>query len=350
MDKPFVTVIIPCLNEAASIRQCLNSVIANDYPKDRLEIVVMDGGSVDGTRSVVQSYQDCVPSVRLLDNPKKTAPSALNAGIKAARGEIIVRLDAHSFYASDHISKSVRYLIEWGADNVGGVWEIVPRSDTLIGRSIACALSHRFGVGNARYRIQGVRQPEEVDTVPFGCFRKGLFNKLGPFNEAVPRNEDIEFNTRIRKAGGKVMLAPDIKITYLARSTYRSFMQHTFDNGVKFGSRLSSFGHIFSWRHIVPLAALLWVLFMASGYMFFRITGLNWAANISLLTLSSPIAVYTVIALFCSLRIAIRLRSPLLVFIMPAMFFTLHSAHAAGSLFGIIKKILNNKPRPVKTV
>ena len=157
MSIPRVSVVIPCRNEAGYIEPCLDSILASDYPPDRLEILVIDGGSNDGSREILARYCQTHRSVALLDNPQGTTPAALNVGIRAASGEVIIRMDAHVLYPVDYISRLVRGLHESGADNVGGVLHTIPAADTAIARAIAVGMSHRFGVGNSHFRI-GVDQ------------------------------------------------------------------------------------------------------------------------------------------------------------------------------------------------
>ena len=152
---PFVSIIIPCRNERGFIATCLDSVLRDGFPLDRLEVLVVDGGSGDGTRDIVEEYSARFPCVRLLDNPRRAVPSALNIGIARASGDVIMRMDAHAELERGYIAGCLAALDEHNADNVGGIWKIVPRSPTAIGRAVVKALSHPFGVGNARYRLGG---------------------------------------------------------------------------------------------------------------------------------------------------------------------------------------------------
>ena len=227
-----VSIIIPCRNEKEFICKCLDSVIANDYPKESLEVLVVDGRSEDGTRQIVNEYSKKHSFIKMLDNPKKITPCALNIGIKNANGEIVIRLDAHSTYQNDYISKCVKYLYEYNADNVGGVWKIVPRSNTIVGKSIALASSNFFGGGDAYYRTGNFKEPKLVDTVFGGCYKKGIFDKIGYFNENLVRSQDMEFNLRLKKAGYKTLLVPDIIVYYYTRSTLKEVFNHRFKDGI----------------------------------------------------------------------------------------------------------------------
>jgi len=169
----FVSVIIPCRNEEKFVGKCLDSIIQNEYPKDSIEVLVVDGLSDDRTREIVRHYSLRYPFIKLFDNAKKIVPSSLNIGIREASGEIIIRMDAHNEYEKDYIKKCVYYLEKYNADNVGGIWITRPGKETTVAGSIALALSHAFGVGNAYYRI-GSKEPRYVDTVPFGCYKREI--------------------------------------------------------------------------------------------------------------------------------------------------------------------------------
>jgi len=150
---PFVTAVVPCRNEEKHIAKCLDSILANDYPKDRMEILVLDGMSEDGTREIVREYARRNACIHLVDNPQKHIPVAMNIGIKAALGERILKMDAHSTYQSEYISRCVHYQDVYGAENVGGIWKMVPGADTTTARAIMLWLGHRFGSGNANVKV-----------------------------------------------------------------------------------------------------------------------------------------------------------------------------------------------------
>jgi len=211
-----VSIVMPCRNEAAYIGPCLDSVLATDYPLDRLEVLVADGRSDDGTREIVERCAAQHPCVRLLDNAARITPAALNTAIRVATGDVIIRMDAHGVYPRDYVPRLVSALEETGADNVGGVVLTLPADDTATARAIALAFAHPLGVGNAYFRI-GVPRPRWVDTVPFGCFRRELFDRVGMFDEEMIRNQDDEFNLRLIGRGGRILLLPDVVSRYYAR-------------------------------------------------------------------------------------------------------------------------------------
>ena len=213
-----LSVICPIYNEENRIEACILSILAQDYPKEDLEVLFVDGQSSDRTCEIIAKYMQDYAFIKLLDNPKRIAPSALNIGIRASSGDIIMRLDAHAKYPDDYFSLLVNKLKQTGADNVGGVCRTLPAKDTSICRAIAHAMSSPFGMGNSHFRI-GANHEMWVDTVPFGCFRRELFDKIGFFDEELVRNQDDEFNGRIIKNGGKILLLPQVVIDYFARDT-----------------------------------------------------------------------------------------------------------------------------------
>ncbi len=242
----FVSIIIPCRNEKNFIGQCLESIAKQTYPKENLEVLVIDGISSDGTKEIVKTYIEKYPFIKLLENPKKYTPFGLNIGIREARGEVVARMDAHASYEKEYISKCVYYLQKYGADNVGGQMVTRSRNDTVFGRAVVAALSNRFGVGNAIFRV-GAKEPTLVDTVFGGCYRREVFDKIGYFDENLPRGQDMDLNLRLRKFGGKILLVPEIKSFYYAISDVWSFLDHSFTDGtelispLKFGVNLAYF-------------------------------------------------------------------------------------------------------------
>src|SRR6266699_7044334 len=256
---PFVSIIVPCRNEEKHIGRCLESILANDYPKERMEILVLDGMSEDKTREIVAGYADRFPCIRLVDNPQKHIPVAMNIGIRTARGERILKMDAHSTYQPEYISKCVHYQDLYGAENAGGVWKMVPGADTAMARAIVLGLGHRFGSGNANVKI-GVEKPTWSDTAAFGCFKKELFERIGLYDEKLLSSSDLDLNQRIKAAGGGILVVPDVVIYYAADANLRALRRHVFADGV-WVSYVMKFGKkAWSWRHWVPGAFVLSLL------------------------------------------------------------------------------------------
>src|SRR5205807_2595104 len=186
-----------------------------------------------------------------LDNPRRIAPCALNIGIQAARGEVILRMDAHVIYLPSYLPILVHALLERGADNVGGVLETLPGADTAVARAIALGLAHRLGVGNSYFRV-GASQPRWVDTVAFGCFRRAAFERAGLFDEELVRNQDDEFNFRLIRRGGRVLLMPTARAYYVARTSLRQLWRMYFQYGYFKPLVARKVGRVMTLRQLVP--------------------------------------------------------------------------------------------------
>jgi len=293
-----------------------------------MEILVVDGMSQDKTREVVKSYAQKYNFIKLVDNIKGFKPYAFNLGIQKALGEIIMIVGAHASIEKNYISQCVKYLNEYQADNVGGVMVTVPRENTLTAKAIALALSSPFGVGNARFRI-GSKKPIWVDTVFGGCFRKELFRKIGFFNEELIHSQDLEFNLRLKKHGGKILVVPEIKSYYYALSDFKSFCRHNFRNGLWAVYPLKFVQHLpVSVRHLVPFAFVSSLILSAILALFSPIF-----FKLFLLISSS----YLITSFYFSTKTAIRKRNLLYLLIMPFVFGTLHLVYGFGSLVGFIK-------------
>ena len=225
-----LSVIVPIYQEEKYISKCIDSMLSQDYPKDDLEIILVDGMSKDRTREIVATYTAKYPFIRMIDNPERIAPCAMNRGIKEAKGDVIMRLDAHVYYPKNYFSLLVEKLNELpGAENVGALCDTLPVNDSITAQSIAAVLSSSFGMGNSHFRV-GSDKEMEVDTVPFGCFHRSIFDKVGLYDEELVRNQDDELNARIIKAGGKIYLIPQLVCEYYARDTakkvYKMFYQY----------------------------------------------------------------------------------------------------------------------------
>jgi glycosyltransferase involved in cell wall biosynthesis len=322
-----VSIIIPCRNEEHFIQKCLDSVLENDYPKEKMEIFVVDGFSQDKTRKIVGEYIKKYPFIRLLDNPKFIAATALNIGIKEAKGDLIIRLDAHTTYDKSYISKCVDYSQTYNADNVGGIISITPRDDKMMGKAIVKAMASFLGTGGAKYK-GGVEKFEEVDTVPFGCFKKEVFNKVGLFNENLQRSQDMEFNLRLKRSGGKIYLFPDIISYYYVRSDLISFLKHNFIDGVwaiypfKFTKKL------FKLRHYLPLI-------FVSGLLGLLLLGLFLKPFLYIFW--GCAALYTLIIIYSAVKVSFAEKNIAYMFYLPIALATRHFSYGFGSIFGIIK-------------
>jgi glycosyltransferase involved in cell wall biosynthesis len=242
---------MPCLNEVRNIRSCLDSIVANDFPKDWLELLIVDGRSDDGTKEVVLEFTNRYSWMRLLDNDRRITPVAMNIGVQSAKGQIVMRMDAHTVYPANYISGLVQWLIKSKADNVGGISIVRPANHTAKAHAIAYALSHPWGVGNSHFRI-GAAEPKWVDTVPFGCYWKGMFDRIGLYNEALVRNQDDELNHRLIKHGGRILLVPEITSFYTARESLQKLWTMFYQYGYFKPLAARTVGAVMTARQLIP--------------------------------------------------------------------------------------------------
>ena len=331
-----ISIICPIYNEEAHIVRCIDSVLQQDL-KEPYELLLVDGKSTDQTVSIIQPYLKSHPFIYLLENPKRTAPCAMNIGIAHAQGEIIIRIDAHSEYPYDYCSRLVDALQTLpNAENVGGVFYCTPLKNSKVSEAICSVLSHPLGVGNGSFRI-GAKEIKEVDTVPFGCFRKSIFEKVGLYNEKLTRNQDIELNERIRKLGGKIYLLPDLQIKYKARSTYSALARNNFDNGLwniltLYYTRNFS---ALSLRHFIPLLFVLSLIVPTLMMLVNPLVGILSAFSLF---------VYLILIIGVSVKLNIEKRCG--IFRLVLAFFSLHFSYGWGSLMGLFKvlgKIVRNE-------
>lgn len=323
MQLPFISVILPVRNEERYIAACVDSIFAQDYPAELMEVIFVDGRSEDRTVELLHRMQKEHEQIVVLDNPNRTVPYAMNIGIKASRAEVIVRLDAHAEYPSDYIRLSVETLLSCDCDNAGGVFET--RGRGFMGDAIAEMLKTPLGVGNATYRL--TQEDGYVDTVPFGCWRRELFDRIGGFDERMTRNQDNELNFRIRKNGGRVYLNHNIRVLYYCRDTLRGIMKMGYMNGKWNVITMTLVPGSMGVRHFVPLCfvlstlVLLLLTLLTRSMLFGGLLALEWGA-------------YLLLDFFYSYTIAREkgLRYlPVEIILYPAF----HFAYGTGSLVGI---------------
>ena len=247
-----VSVIIPVYNEERYIERCLNSLLNQSFPRYEMEWIVVDGNSTDRTMEILSRYSSNVPMC-ILVNKKRATPASLNMGIKVAKGKYIIRFDAHASFPDDYIEKCVNCLETVDADNVGGYVET--RAEGFIGEAIAKILSSRFGVGESSFRVS--KKPGYVDTVPFGAFRREVFDKVGLFNEELLRSEDNDINARIIESGAKVYLSDKIHSVYYCRDSVKSLLKQSLQNGNALFYTVRRSPKAMHLRHFVPFFFLL---------------------------------------------------------------------------------------------
>src|SRR6202142_653465 len=324
---PFVSIIVPCYNEQTTIRQLLDAVLAQTYPRSQMEIIIADAFSQDNTRELINMFQrdhDDL-SLRILDNERRIIPAALNLAIEESRGEIIVRLDAHSQPNPEYVERCVQALEEDKGANVGGVWEILPGGKGWIAESIAVAAAHPLGVGDAMYRLNP--KAGEVDTVPFGAFRRKLIEQIGGFDETLLTNEDYEFNTRVRQSRGVVWLDPQIRSIYFARGSFRELTRQYWRYGFWKWRMLKRYTNTIRWRQALP--PLFVVSLIALTVLSFWFSFAGWL-------LSIEIILYIFVLMIASIQVGFRSHKPLLVIGLPLSISMMPLAWGSGFLLSLI--------------
>lgn len=393
IQPPFVSVIVPCRNEGLYINKCLYSLVHNDYPSSRFEIIVVDGMSDDDTWGIINYFCECYPNVKKVKNPNKTTPFAFNLGIKEALGDYILRADAHAEYPANYIqyltnimqsdytvdnaggrlciqaessklkaerkgimekgltairhmpfgpqndshvpdlimiagshceypSDYIRKLSERSvnAENVGPCIEAVNENGRLVFKAIDTVRSDVFGIGKSAYRqlkaqsskLKAQREEGiEVDTVFGGCYRREVFEKIGLFNEKLTRGQDLEFNLRLKRAGMKTKLYPEIVVKYFPKNELWPFLKHSFDDGYWITAAMAYADNPVTLRHLVPLFFVLLL----------------------------PLAVipYIPVNLIRSIQLAMKLKDARMLFVLPWLFFLFHVFYGIGSVVGLLK-------------
>lgn len=328
-----LTVICPVYNEEKYIAQCIESIMQQDYPKDDLEVLFVDGMSTDKTREVIVSYTEKYPFVKMLDNPKKIVPYAMNTGIQASKGEVIIRLDGHVEYPTNYFSALVKNLKELDADNVGALCETLPCGPSAKELAIAEALSSSFGMGNSYFRI-GCNEVKQVDTVPFGCFKREVFDKVGLYDVELIRNQDDELNGRIIKNGGKIYLIPTIVTKYFARDKISKVRKMFYQYGLYKPLVNKKLGSPATIRQFFPLVFVLGLIGGAVLSCFSRVIAMMYAAVLVL---------YLLLACYFTFKSVKKTGNWGLFLYQPWVYLTVHTSYGWGYLVGIYK-ILFHKP------
>lgn len=329
---PLISIIIPCRNEEKFIVKCLSSVIKQDYPKEEIEILVIDGMSEDRTRDAVKEYMQKYPFIKLLDNPRKIVPTAMNIGIKAACGEWIVRLDAHSEYPKDYLKNCIDTAKRTDADNVGGLVVTLQNGSSFSAKCVQAITTHKFGIGNATFRLESTEK--RVDTVPFGCFRSELFKRIGLYDERLIRNQDYELNQRIIKTGGSIWLNPKIKTDYYNQSSLGGLFRQAFFTAEWLSWMWYLAFHSFKIRHAIPFFFTFGLLICIT-IIPFHCFGLYF-----LYVICFPYILLNIIATYQQSR---RFGWSLSI-VLPFLFLFYHICYGIGTLWGFLLLLLKRSP------
>jgi glycosyltransferase involved in cell wall biosynthesis len=331
-----VSVVIPCYNEERFIGKVLEN-LAGQYPAALYEIIVVDGMSTDGTREVVAEFARRRPeiTVRLVDNPARNIPAALNLGITEARHYLIVRMDAHSVPSENYVRRCVEVLAAGEVSIVGMPWRIRPGAETRAARAIALAVAHPFGIGDAKYRLTP-KSSEFVDTVPFGAFRKSLWREAGGFNEQLLANEDYDFHYRVRRRGGRILLDAAGHSAYFARGTFKALATQYSRYG-RWKARMVK-EHPRSLRLRQMVAPVFVVSVVALAALSFW-----WRPALALLALA--VVPYVALAVFFAFKLSRRANEPSLLPAIAAAFMLIHTAWGASFLAGLIRSPRGGTPQ-----
>lgn len=325
-ESPFVSIILPICNEVRYIERCLNAVLAQDYPADRMEILIADGMSTDGTRDIVADLAARYSqfTIYILDNPGKIVPTGLNIALRRARGDIIIRVDGHCVITPNYIRNCIKHIQNDGVDGVGGPMESI--GETFLSKSIAIGVSSPFGVGGSAFRTIEDR-PMLVDTIAFPAYTRQAIEKTGLFDEELVRNQDDEYNFRLRKLGGKVLLSPDIRSSYYSRSSLGSLWKQYFQYGYWKVRVLQKHPFQMSFRHFVPpafmtalIGSVLLSIFSPYGWMLFSLV----------------IGAYLLANFIASLWTAGQ-RGWKYLSLLPVIYVILHFSYGLGFLAGLLR-------------
>jgi cellulose synthase/poly-beta-1,6-N-acetylglucosamine synthase-like glycosyltransferase len=338
-ELPLVSVVMPVRNEAGFIERNLLAVLAQDYPADRLEVLVADGMSEDGTRDIVRRFvvdtaRRGGSRVELVDNPDRIMPTGTNAAIRRARGEVILLLGGHASLPRDYLRACVGELMRSDADCVGGA--MISVGDGPTGEAIAAAMSSPFGIGNSGFRTgtpgEGAR---EADTVPFGIYRRRVFERIGLFNPNMVRHQDYEFNYRLRASGGRILLLPDMRATYHVRPSLASLWRQYWQYGIWKGRFVRRYPDSLRLRHMVPA---IFVLALAACGIAALLHPAGRLALAALTILYAGFLVLGVVAMRRALAPDRLARLPLVIL-------TLHLSYGGGIWLGLVLPPVAPAPR-----
>ena len=327
---------MPCFNEEKFIGEVL-STLARLGAGARFEIVVVDGMSTDGTRAEVERFARARPDarVRLVDNPERYIPVALNRGIEAARGSVIARMDAHAVPSDNYLRACLEQLRREDVSIVGAPCQIRAAADTSVARANAAAVSHPFGIGDARYRTAGSgAETQFVDTVPFGVFRKELWQSLGGYNELLLTNEDYDFNYRARRTGGGILLDTSCYSTYFARPTFASLARQYFRYGTWKSRMLRLHPRSVKPRQLVAPAFVLALALLAAAAPW--LVAARWL-------LAFVLAPYALLSFACAASVARRDRDWTLLPLVPVSFLLIHLSWGTGFWLGLLRRAPRGK-------
>ena len=324
-EKPTVTVVLPVRNEVQFVSRAIKNFLNNDYPPERMEIIAVDGCSDDGTKEVIENLSRTDGRIIVIENRDRITPVAMNLGVKAAKGKYILVAGAHNEYSQDYLKSCVEVIERTGAGCVGGYMETLPGGTGLVAGAISCATSSPFGVGGAKFRTGGDIE-QEVDALGVSFIKKEVFEKVGMYNPLLVRNQDIEFSSRVRKAGYKIIVSPKIKLKYYNRGTFAGLRRQAFSNGKWNAYTLWVAGGGLRLRHLIPAAFVL------------SLTGLLVLAllvkGVFVWLLCGYLGLYLAAGSFEALRTSCRAHKIVLLPLILLSFLQMHLWYGFGTILG----------------
>lgn len=339
MNTPKVSLVIPCRNEEHFIHKCLMSIIDSDFIFSDTEILVIDGQSNDKTVEIVSDLQKKYSHIKLFNNSEKTVPYAMNIGIEKAQAPIIIRLDAHAEFPKNYITELLHNSKELQCDNIGASIITLPANHTRTAQAIALSNASSFGIGNSQFRLDSAKEPIEVDTVPFGCYKKEVFDRIGLYDTDLTRNQDDELNARLIENGGSIYLLPHLKIKYFARASYTKMYDMFYQYGYfkpLVNLKLQSPATL---RQFVPP---IFVLFLILGSLVSLVfTPFTYAYIFGLST-------YFFVNILVSLKISKNENKLILFPFLLLSFFLIHIAYGLGYWTGILDFVIRKKHKKNK--
>jgi succinoglycan biosynthesis protein ExoA len=341
-----VSVVVPCRNEIRYIRAFLDSVLRQELGQIQMEILIADGMSEDGTRLVLDEFESRYAAIRVLDNPEKIASTGLNRAIRKARGEIIIRMDAHSTYPADYVRSCVEVLNETHADNVGG--PAMTRADGYIAQAIALAFHMPFATGGAKFR--NLRYQGPVDTLMYGCWRKSTLERIGMFDETLVRAQDCELNARLLSGGGTLWQSPKITSWYRPRASLSALFWQYFQYGFWKVAVVRKHGRLASWRNLVPGSCLLAGAILLLCAAAASLGGSVWWRDMFLADWFTLVGLYFIASFATAFSVAKR-EGWAFFPCLPVVFATYHLSYALGFVLALLyRPAAGDRPNPIRKV
>lgn len=338
-----VSVIVPCRNEIRYIRAFLDSVFSQEVDQIDMEVLIADGMSDDGTRSILREFESKYAALHILDNPGKIVSTGLNRAIREAKGEIIIRMDAHSVYAPDYVRSCVEVLNETNAENVGGPARTL--ADGHLPQAIAYAFHTPFASGGARFRNPCYEG--SVDTVTYGCWRKSTLERVGMFDEQLFRSQDDELNLRITSLGGVVWQSPRIISWYRPRASLFTLFLQYFQYGFWKVAVIRKHRRPIRWRNLVPVLCLLVGIILPLCAAAANLGGSVWWRNAFLAEWFALVSLYFIASFLTAMSVAMKEGWVFLPFL-PVVFATYHLAYALGFLLALLYRTAAwDRPSPL---